>query len=296
MTTIDQGFLLVDKESGWTSHDVVAKVRKAVGGKTGHAGTLDPMATGLLVLGLGRSTRLLRFVQSFPKVYEATAVFGVATDTLDADGAVIDRSPLPIDEEDLVPVVERFTGRIMQVPPMVSARRVEGKRLYALARAGQVVEREARRVDIYELEIIDLAPSDYPEIRFRVRCSSGTYVRTLADDMARALGGRAHLTELRRTANGSLCVEDAHTVDAVVAAASAGAVGDLVVRPAVALGDLPGVRLDAEMARAVRSGAAIPAATVDAPDGSLVRLLDAGALIGVYRVDGPTVKAEVVTG
>jgi tRNA pseudouridine55 synthase len=270
-------------------------VRNAVGGKVGHAGTLDPMATGLLVLGLGRSTRLLRFVQSFPKVYEATAVFGVATDTLDADGAVIDRSPLPIDDDDLTEVVERFTGRIMQVPPMVSARRVEGRRLYELARAGEVVEREARPVEIYALEILDLAPSDYPEIRFRVTCSAGTYVRTLADDMARALGGRAHLSELRRTANGSLRVRDAASVETVVKAATDGWVSELVVPPAVALADLPGFRLDAELARAVRSGAAIPSATVDAPDGSLVRLMDAGSLIGVYRVDGATVKAEVVT-
>lgn len=291
----DNGFVLIDKESGWTSHDVVAKVRSAIGGKVGHAGTLDPMATGLLVLGIGRSTRLLRFVQAFPKVYEATAVFGVATDTLDADGAVIDRTPLPVDLDDLAPVVERFTGRIMQVPPMVSARRVEGKRLYELARAGKVVEREARPVDIHSLEILDLAPSDYPEVRFRVTCGSGTYVRTLADDLARALGGRAHLTRLRRTANGSLRVEDAFEVTGVAEAVSAGALDELVVSPADALGDLPGVRLDPELARAVRSGAAIPASNVDAPDGTLVRLLESGALLGVYRIDGPTVRAEVVT-
>ncbi len=292
---IESGFLLVDKERGWTSHDVVAKVRNAIGGKVGHAGTLDPMATGLLVLGFGKSTRLLRFVQSFPKVYEATAVFGVATDTLDADGGVIDRAPLPVTEEDLAPIFERFTGRILQVPPMVSARKVEGRRLYELAREGKVVEREARPVDIYDLELLDIAPSNYPEIRFRVRCGSGTYVRTLADDMARALGGRAHLSELRRMGNGSLDVANATEVGAIVDAASAGDVDNLVVSPAEALGDLPGFSLSAEFAHAVRSGAAIPATTVDAPDGTLVRLLEANALLGVYRVDGPTVKAEVVT-
>lgn len=291
----ESGFLLVDKERGWTSHDVVDKVRNTIGGKVGHAGTLDPMATGLLVLGLGKSTRLLRFVQSFPKVYEATAVFGVATDSLDAEGAVIDRAPLPVTEEDLAPVVERFTGRILQVPPMVSARKVEGRRLYELAREGKVVEREARPVDIYELEILDIAPSNYPEVRFRIVCSIGTYVRTLADDMARALGGRGHLSELRRTRNGSLPVDDAVTVPIIVGAAAAGEVAAMVMSPSDALGDLPGFSLDAEFARAVRSGVAIPATTVDAPDGSLVRLLEADALLGVYRVDGPTVKAEVVT-
>jgi tRNA pseudouridine55 synthase len=292
---VDAGFVLVDKEAGWTSHDVVAKVRNAIGTKVGHAGTLDPMATGLLVLGLGRSTRLLRFVQSFPKTYEATAVFGVATDTLDADGAVIDRSPLPVTDEDLLPLVERFTGRIHQIPPMVSARKVEGRRLYELAREGKVVEREARPVDIYDFQILDIAPSDYPEVMFRVVCGSGTYVRTLADDLARALGGRAHLSSLRRTSNGSLDVADARPVASIVEAAARRTLDTVIVSPSLALGDLPSFTLDPEFARAVRSGAAIPATSVDAPDGSLVRLLDVDDLLGVYRVDGPRVRAEVVT-
>ncbi|MFB3048564.1 MAG: tRNA pseudouridine(55) synthase TruB [Acidimicrobiia bacterium] len=294
-TTITSGFLLVDKPGGWTSHDVVAKVRNLAGGKVGHAGTLDPMATGLLVLGLGQSTRLLRFVQSFPKTYEATAVFGVATDSLDADGAILDRTPLPVTEEDLANVIGRFTGKIHQVPPMVSARKVEGRRLYELAREGRIVEREARPIDIYDLEILDIAPSDYPEVQFRVMCSTGTYVRTLADDMARALGGRAHLSALRRTRNGSLHIADASSIETIVAAAAGGALPELVITPSRALADLPGVVLDPDYVRAVRNGAVIPAATIDAPDGTLVRLLDADALLGVYRVEGATVKAEVVT-
>lgn len=294
-TTITSGFLLVDKPGGWTSHDVVAKVRNLAGGKVGHAGTLDPMATGLLVLGLGQSTRLLRFVQSFPKTYEATAVFGVATDSLDADGAILDRTPLPVTEEDLANVIGRFTGKIHQMPPMVSARKVEGRRLYELAREGKIVEREARPIDIYDLEILEIAPSDYPEIRFRVVCSTGTYVRTLADDMARALGGRAHLSALRRTRNGSLHVGDASTIETIVVAAAGGALPELVITPSQALEELPGVVLDPEYVPAVRNGAVIPAVSVDAPDGSLVRLLDADALLGVYRVEGATVKPEVVT-
>jgi tRNA pseudouridine55 synthase len=294
-TTITSGFLLVDKPGGWTSHDVVAKVRNLAGSKVGHAGTLDPMATGLLVLGLGQSTRLLRFVQSFPKTYEATAVFGVATDSLDADGAILDRTPLPVTEEDLASVIGRFTGKIHQMPPMVSARKVEGRRLYELAREGKVVERETRPVDIYDLEILDFAPSDYPEVRFRVVCSTGTYVRTLADDMARALGGRAHLSALRRTRNGSLHVADASSIETIVVAAADGALPELVVTPSRALEDLPGVVLDPEYVPAVRNGAVIPAASVDAPDGSLFRLLDSDVLLGVYRVEGETVKAEVVT-
>ncbi|MCJ7781597.1 MAG: tRNA pseudouridine(55) synthase TruB [Acidimicrobiia bacterium] len=296
---IGDGFLLVDKEQGWTSHDVVAKVRGLVGGKVGHAGTLDPMATGLLVLGLGRSTRLLRFVQGFEKEYQATALFGVATDSLDADGAIIDRSPLPVDMAELESVAERFRGSILQIPPMVSARKVEGKRLYELARAGQVVEREARHVEIYSLVFTDLAPSDYPEVSFDVVCSTGTYVRTLADDLARALGGRAHLTKLRRVRNGTLGVADAVSVDQIEEAAADGAVESLVIDPATALCDIPGIEVESSYISGIRNGVAIPTAILlDGGDGTIqgfVRLLADGVLLGVYRIDGPSVKPEVVT-
>ena len=295
---IGDGFLLVDKEQGWTSHDVVAKVRHLVGGKVGHAGTLDPMATGLLVLGLGRSTRLLRFVQGFEKEYQATALFGVATDSLDADGAIIDRSPLPVDTAELESVAERFRGSILQIPPMVSARKVEGKRLYELARAGQLVEREARQVEIYSLVFTDLAPSDYPEVSFDVVCSTGTYVRTLADDLARALGGRAHLTKLRRVRNGTLGVADAVSVDQIEEAVADGAVGSLVIDPATALSEIPGIEVESSYISGIRNGVAIPTAMLlDGGDGTIqgfVRLLADGVLLGVYRIDGPSVKPEVV--
>jgi tRNA pseudouridine55 synthase len=295
---IGDGFLLVDKEQGWTSHDVVAKVRGLVGGKVGHAGTLDPMATGLLVLGLGRSTRLLRFVQGFEKEYQATALFGVATDSLDADGAILDRSPLPVDVADLDAVADRFRGSILQIPPMVSARKVEGKRLYELARAGNVVEREARPVDIYSLVFTDLAPSDYPEVSFDVVCSTGTYVRTLADDLARALGGRAHLTKLRRVRNGSLGVADAVSVGQIAAARDDGTITSLVIDPATALADIPGIEVDSSYIPGIRNGVAMPTATIvgdgDAPAQGLIRLLDDGALLGIYRVDGLSLKPEVV--
>jgi tRNA pseudouridine55 synthase len=296
---IGDGFLLVDKEQGWTSHDVVANVRGLVGGKVGHAGTLDPMATGLLVLGLGRSTRLLRFVQGFEKEYQATALFGVATDSLDADGAILDRSPLPVDVADLEAVADRFRGSILQIPPMVSARKVEGKRLYELARAGQVVEREARPVDIYSLVFTDLAPSDYPEVSFDVVCSTGTYVRTLADDLARALGGRAHLTKLRRVRNGTLDVADAVNIDQIAAARAGGTIAALVIDPAAALADIPGIEVESSYIPGIRNGVAMPTATLvgdgDAPSQGLIRLLDDGALLGIYRIDGSSLKPEVVT-
>ena len=298
-TGIGDGFLLVDKDPGWTSHDVVAKVRGLIGGKVGHAGTLDPMATGLLVLGLGRYTRLLRYVQGLPKEYQATALFGVATDSLDADGAVIDRAPLPVTREEIEAAAERFRGSILQIPPMVSARKVEGKRLYELARAGETVEREARPVEIYQLNITDVAPSDYPEVSFDVVCSTGTYVRTLGDDLARALGGRAHLTALRRVRNGSIRVADAVRIDDVAEAAAGGTAAELIASPDTVLADVPARVIPGSHVPAARNGAAIPIADLaeseGLTDGGLLRLTADGTLIGMYRIDGPVAKAEVVT-
>ncbi len=296
---IGDGFLLVDKDQGWTSHDVVAKVRGLIGGKVGHAGTLDPMATGLLVLGLGRSTRLLRYVQGFPKEYRATAQFGVATDSLDADGAILDRIPLPVSEKQLEGVLDRFRGSIMQIPPMVSARKVAGKRLYELARAGEVVEREARPVQIYSLDIVDFAPSDYPEVTFDVVCSTGTYVRTLGDDMARALGGRAHLTALRRVRNGTIVVEDAPRIDAVEVAVRDDTIASMVADPGDVLSEIPSRTIEREVEARARNGAAIPVGALrgdgDLMDADLVRVVADGTMVGVYRVDGTVARPEVVT-
>lgn len=292
------GFLLVDKPPGWTSHDVVAKVRGLAGmKKVGHAGTLDPMATGLLVVALGGATRLLRFVQGFPKEYLATAMFGVATDTLDADGAVLTREPMPVGESEVAAVLDRFRGPIMQTPPMVSARKVGGKRLYELAREGQTVEREARPVTIHELELTDFAPSDYPEVTLRIVCSTGTYVRTLADDIAAALGGRAHLTSLRRTRNGGLRVEDAATIDELAAAADEGRLTEAVIDPAAALSDMPAVTVDAAQAAAVSHGRQLETAALDILPGvsGTVRVLGpAGTLLAVSRVESGRVTPEVV--
>lgn len=292
------GFVLVDKPGGWTSHDVVAKVRHLAGQrKIGHAGTLDPMATGLLVLGLGRATRLLRFVQTAPKRYVATAKLGVATDTLDADGSVVWREPMPVDRTDVTAVLGRFTGAILQVPPMVSARKVEGRRLYELAREGAEVEREARQVTISRLEVLDFAPCDYPEVTFAVTCSSGTYVRTLADDVARALGGRAHLIALRRVANGSLEVDAAATIEELEALATEGRFVSALLPPADGLPDLESFVVDEATTVAVGNGiplgpGAVPA---DLPVEGPVRVLDAGGnLLAVYRLADGRARPEVV--
>lgn len=296
MTEIEPGFIPIDKEPGWTSHDVVAKVRSLVGGKVGHAGTLDPMATGLLIVAVGGATRLLRFVQGASKEYIATAQFGVATDSLDADGSVLSRDPLPVTTEQVEQAMERFRGEIHQMPPMVSARKVEGRRLYELAREGKEVEREARPVTIFELELLDIAPSDYPEVTFRTVCSTGTYIRTLGDDLARALGGRSHLTALRRTRNGEVSVTEAVGVDDVAAAVDRGTVASLIRTPKEVLSGTPEIRLDQSAAMRVRNGVKL---NVDDVGGSSVSgyvlLTDADErLLAVYRRDEQQLLPEVV--
>lgn len=294
---VSTGFILVDKQQGWTSHDVVAKIRGKIGGKVGHAGTLDPMATGLLVVGIGAATRLLRFVQGADKEYLATALFGVATDSLDADGAVLSRTPLPVTPEEIDAAMHRFRGQIMQVPPMVSARKVEGRRLYELAREGKIVEREARPVMIHRLELVDVAPSDYPEVTFRTVCSTGTYIRTLADDIARAVGGRAHLIALRRIRIGLLEVTDAVSVDDVAEAADDGSIDRVIVGSSEALSELPEIRVDDTMAKAVRNGRELADILLpeDIDTESSIRIGDSdGELLAVYRHDRNALRPEVV--
>jgi tRNA pseudouridine55 synthase len=231
--TVDEqvnGLVVVDKEAGWTSHDVVARCRRIFGQRrVGHAGTLDPDATGVLLVGLGRATRLVRFLTALQKSYVGEIVLGTATSTLDASGEVTGTW-----EMDDVPLAEvrsaaaALTGEIEQVPPMVSAVKVGGRRLHALAREGIEVERSPRPVTVYRF---DVAPGARAGIfRVEVDCSSGTYVRVLAADLGAALGGGAHLRNLRRTRIGSFGLGDAHLVDDLEP--------DDVLTPAEALRDL----------------------------------------------------------
>ncbi len=288
-----EGFLLIDKAGGWTSHDVVAKCRGILGERrVGHAGTLDPMATGLLVLGVGRATRLIRYVQEGIKTYVARVAFGIATDTLDADGAILSREPMSFDSDDLDAVAARFVGSISQIPPMVSAVRVDGRRLYELAREGIEVERAPRPVEIHSIEVLEFAPGPYPEIEISVTCGSGTYIRTLADDLARALGGRAHLAALRRTSIGNRSVDDALTVEAL----------DLLEDPvaellsmAAALDDLGEVVIDGATVPGVSNGVVFTATALGIPDAGSYRVVDeVGRLLAVYVSDGRQAKPEVV--
>ncbi len=289
-----RGFLVVDKPGGISSNAVVGRVKAATGiKKVGHAGTLDPLATGAMVVAVGQVTRLIRFIQDQPKEYLATAEFGVATDTLDADGAVLSREPMDFSKESLMAAAERFVGNIHQVPPMVSALKHEGRRLYELAREGTVIEREARPVVIYELEIESVGVPPYPEVEFRVVCGKGTYIRSLADDMAAVLGGAAHLTALRRTRIGSLSL-DRYGLS----------VDDLdtweknILTPAEALADLPAVAVGEAISNGVANGIRfVGGPLLSAPEGVPFRVIDeSGSLLAVYQRVGEQARPEVVLG
>jgi tRNA pseudouridine55 synthase len=274
------GLVVVDKPAGWTSHDVVARCRKIFGQKkVGHSGTLDPDATGVLLVGLGRATRLLRYLTDLPKTYSGDVVLGVATSTLDASGDETgrwDMSAVTVDAAREAAL--RFTGQIEQIPPMVSAIQIDGQRLHALARQGIEVERPPRAVEVYRFDV-----GDGPEpgvLGIEVECSSGTYVRSLAADLGTALGGGAHLRNLRRTAIGSFSAAEAHSLDGLEAQSTA-----CVLSPAEALRDYPALPVDESGADSVRHGRSLPAEGVDG-DGPW-RVLDPGGdLLAVYQRRG----------
>jgi tRNA pseudouridine55 synthase len=284
---------VVDKEAGWTSHDVVARLRRCFGQRrVGHAGTLDPDATGVLLVGLGRVTRLLRFLQEAGKEYRARIVFGVATDTLDASGAVLERAEMPLTREQLDAALPAFRGAIEQVPPMVSALKVGGRKLYELARAGVEIEREARAVRIDALVVEEFVPGPYPEATMRVECSSGTYIRSLAADLGTALGGCAHLAALRRLRVGSFALDEAHEISAIEADPDA-----VLLAPIDAVRALDRVEVAGEQARAVGHGATFAARMLlpdGAGDGPLAVVDEHGHLLAIYERRGAGVKPAVV--
>ncbi len=206
------GILLVDKPDRMTSHDVVDKIRRHFRiKKVGHGGTLDPMATGLLVLLLGRATRLSNYIMGSDKTYEGTLHLGVTTNSEDVDGKVVaEMSCDHITREQVENEMKKLLGDVMQTPPMISAIKRDGVPLYKLARKGQTVEREPRLIHIYEFTLLDFNP---PQVKFRLRCTKGTYVRTLCADIGRALGCGAFLEQLRRTQSGALSLEKAYPLD-----------------------------------------------------------------------------------
>jgi tRNA pseudouridine55 synthase len=272
---------IVDKPAGMTSHDVVAVCRRTLEERrVGHAGTLDPDATGVLVVGVGAATRLLRFLSAAPKSYTAEVVLGVETTTLDAAGEVTARHDMSgVGVDDVRRAAGRLTGTIEQVPPMVSAVHVGGRRLHELAREGVEVERAARPVVVSELEVV--ATPDPSVYEIAVTCSAGTYVRVLAADLGRLLGGGAHLRRLRRTASGGFTEVDARPLD------------DLQLLPVTAaVRDLAQVTVDDETAGRVRHGAVLPRPPGPGP---WAYLSTTGHVLAVYEErDAARVKPAVV--
>ncbi|HLB61411.1 MAG TPA: tRNA pseudouridine(55) synthase TruB [Actinomycetota bacterium] len=276
-----EGLLLVNKPEGVTSHDVVDSVRRALGTrKVGHAGTLDPMATGLLLLGVGRATRLLRFLSELDKTYEGTARLGEETDTLDAEGALVRTAPVAAERCDVERAARALVGESMQRPPAYSAVKVGGKKLYEAARRGEAVEAEARPIRI---EAFNVFGFDGRDVEFRVTCSSGTYVRALVADLGSTLGCGAYLVRLVRTSIGEFALAGAGRPEAP---------GDpLPLEAAVA--HLPRLDIDQEEAVAASHGRILGPAGIAGPYGVFG---PGDRLIGVYRDRGAHARPLVILG
>lgn len=288
--TTSNGLLLIDKPKGLTSHDVVARVRSVMNERrVGHAGTLDPMATGLLVLGVGPSTRLLRFAQSETKRYEGVVTLGVSTDSLDADGQVLERREVPSLTTELVnAVAASMLGSQSQIPPMVSAIKVKGKRLHALAREGVVIEREPRTITVLAFS---LTPTSHPdEWSFDVTCSVGTYVRVLLSDLAERLVTIGHLSRLRRLASGSHHVDQALTLNELE---ERFAKGDVVLQPPRAfVAQLEEIVVSRDDEKRLRMGQRV---ALDSPRGDeIAALSEAGSLVAVLERRGDSWQPAVV--
>jgi tRNA pseudouridine55 synthase len=292
------GILAVWKPAGWTSHDVVAKVRRLLRIKRiGHAGTLDPQVTGVLPLCIGRATRVVEYVQERPKAYEALLQLGLATDTEDLSGSVVAEIPeVTVSEAQIRRVLASFVGEIEQVPPMYSAVKVGGKRLYEIARSGQVVEREPRRVTVYELELLGLElHMPHPRIRFSVVCSKGTYIRTLCVDIGRALGVPAVMAELTRTVSGGLTKEQCLTLEEIEELQASGRLADKLIPADRAIDHMPAGTVDRMTERYALQGKRIPLRNVKglrSLAGSaekLVRLYgEDGVFLGIFEPEADT--------
>ncbi len=273
------GCLVIDKPAGWTSHDVVARVRRLLGTRrVGHAGTLDPDATGVLVIGVGRATRLLRFVTLLRKTYIGEVALGVATSTLDASGEVTERADMTrVSPEEVRMAALSLTGRLSQVPPMVSAVKIGGRRLHELAREGVEVERPPRPVEVFRFDVFDTGTPLLYQIL--VECSSGTYVRVLASDLGSRLGGVAHLRALRRVAVGSFRDTEALSLDDVCASK---------VLPCLELvRDMPSAEIVGDDLHAVMHGRAVGRAPLDlAGDGPFALVGPNGELVAVAETRG----------
>lgn len=280
------GVIVICKEKGFTSHDVVAKLRGILHmKKIGHTGTLDPDAEGVLPVALGKATRLVDMITDKEKTYEAVMRLGVVTDTQDMSGTVLSQTTeLSVTEEELCTVVSSFVGDYMQVPPMYSALKVNGKKLYELAREGKTVERKPRPVHFYEIEILDIS---FPLVRFRVTCSKGTYIRTLCHDIGEKLGCGAAMESLLRTKVGRFTLDDAITLAQTEEAVQEGTIESKILGIEEILAEYPRVCCTKEGDRLLANGNPLVQALVDAQEkkGWIRMCSSEGSFSGVYQWD-----------
>jgi len=298
------GVLVLRKPAGMTSHDCVARIRRLFGTKkAGHTGTLDPEVTGVLPICLGQATRLVEYIQDLPKTYRVTMILGSSTTTEDATGDVVETVSVDtsaVTEERVRAAFPQFLGEIEQVPPMFSAVKVNGRRLYDLAREGQVVERKGRRVTIYELELHGVEPDGgQVRISFTCTCSKGTYVRTLCVDLGRALGYPAHMEKLVRVKSGPFTLTDSIPLEELERRIAEGeAPSSFLLSIPQALSFLPRYEVAPERKKAVLNGLETAVPGIRAEEGSLICLYCGEQLLGIHRVwygpKGPYAKAEKV--
>lgn len=280
------GILLIDKPSGWTSSDVVVKLKGVLHERRiGHSGTLDPMATGLLMLFAGRATRAVEFAEAHDKRYTAHLRLGVVTDTQDVTGAVISRCAKNVTQAQLESLLPRFTGAQQQIPPMYSAIKVGGKKLYDIARRGGEVERKPRSIVISDIRVLGCDGGDWV---LDVRCSKGTYIRTLCHDIGQALGCGGCMSALRRTEIGGIPVTHAHTLEAVIAAAAAGTAEELLIPVDSLWAALPEYRADEARTRRIKCGNEIK--TPALPDGDYRVYSECGEFLMLGRAQGGVMK------
>lgn len=250
------GLIIINKPAGMTSHDVVDAVRRmAQMRRVGHAGTLDPLATGVLVVVIGAATRLVQFIDGCDKTYRAVLRLGETTTTYDADGDTVERRPVTVSQADVEAALASFRGCVTQVPPMYSAVKIQGQKLYKLAHRGKEVEREPRPVTIHRLDALNWA---LPDVTVEVACSAGTYIRSLAHDLGQALGCGAHLISLTRTVAGDFTLSQGYTLEQLRALAEEGRFTEALLPPQTALAGLPAVTLTLEQERAVGYGQTFP--------------------------------------
>jgi len=287
--------MVVDKDEGWTSHDVVSKMRRIANTKRiGHLGTLDPIATGVLPLVIGRATRLAQFYTRSDKIYEAVVRFGFATDTYDRGGSpTCPETEARVGAQDLERLLDNFRGEIMQAPPPVSAKKVDGVRAYELARRQMPVDLPPAPVSIHELTLLEVRG---PEARLRAHCSGGTYMRSIAHNLGQALGCGAHLRDLRRIASAEFTLEQAHTIPQLLELAADDRLGEVLIPVARLLPEFPNVYVEPQTAGQIRQGRNFPVSPFRVQQGTrYVKALSSdGELIAIGEAVLPNVYHPAV--